>query len=59
MIAEHDLDCGVPAKVGAPCVCRDIEAEKAEQERLAQGLPARVEDPAALSRIVTAMRTTC
>lgn len=32
------------------------EAARAEAERLAQGLPPRLEDPAAQSRILTAMQ---
>lgn len=38
-------------------VVLDVEAQRAEEERLAQGLPARLEDPAAQSRILTAMRS--
>lgn len=34
----------------------DVEAQRAEEERLAQGLPARLEDLSTQSRIVTAMR---
>lgn len=34
----------------------DVEAQRAEQERLAQGLPARLDDPSTQARIVTAMR---
>jgi hypothetical protein len=42
--------------MSAETLVLDVEAERAEAERLAQGLPARLEDPTAQARIITAMR---
>lgn len=57
-VCSEGLDeCEADNNNGYHFDCLDDEARRAEDERRAQGLPPRLEDLAAQSRILTAMRT--